>query len=64
MELNQSFDGPLQNLNQKGHDGCYVNYYMKEVEGDSPQGELDHVRGLISHQWKVLNKEYLSRKLS
>lgn len=37
---------------------------MKEVEGASLQGALDHVRGLISHHWKVLNKECLSGKFS
>lgn len=37
---------------------------MKEVEGASLQDALEHVRGLISHQWKVLNKECLSGKFS
>ncbi|KAL8228215.1 hypothetical protein R6Q57_015799 [Mikania cordata] len=52
--------GSAEDVNQDGHDGSYVTYYMKENEGCSIQNARDHVMGMITNTWKKLNKECLS----
>ncbi|OWM91367.1 hypothetical protein CDL15_Pgr000311 [Punica granatum] len=45
--------------NQEGHDGSYVDYYMKENPSCSLEGARDHVKEMISDSWKSLNRECL-----
>ncbi|KAI7756380.1 hypothetical protein M8C21_004485, partial [Ambrosia artemisiifolia] len=52
--------GSAKDVNQDGHDGSYVTYYMKENEGCSIQNARDHVMEMITNTWKQLNKECLS----
>ncbi|KAI3745450.1 hypothetical protein L1987_58562 [Smallanthus sonchifolius] len=57
--------GSAKDVNQDGHDGSYVTYYMKENEGCSVQSARDHVMAMITDTWKKLNKECLfSNKFS
>ncbi|XP_076920367.1 (3S,6E)-nerolidol synthase 1-like [Bidens hawaiensis] len=52
--------GSAKDVDQDGHDGSYVTYYMKENEGCSIQNARDHVMAMITDTWKQLNKECLS----
>ncbi|XP_076919912.1 (3S,6E)-nerolidol synthase 1-like [Bidens hawaiensis] len=52
--------GSAKDVDQDGHDGSYVTYYMKENEGCSIQNARDHVMTMITNTWKQLNKECLS----
>nr|AYV65218.1 (E)-nerolidol synthase [Ageratina adenophora] len=52
--------GSAKDVNQEGHDGSYVTYYMKENEGCSVENARDHVMAMITNTWKKLNKECLS----
>ena len=50
----------LQDENQEGYDGSYIDYYMKEnpeISVDSAQQRVNH---MISDAWKRLNQESLS----
>ncbi|KAJ0682126.1 putative S-linalool synthase [Helianthus annuus] len=52
--------GSAKDVNQDGHDGSYVTYYVKENEGCSIQNARDHVMAMITNTWKQLTKECLS----
>lgn len=49
---------------QGGHDGCYLDYYMKEREGSSLESAIDHVKNMISGEWKKMNRECLAGKFT
>ncbi|KAG9131388.1 hypothetical protein Leryth_019634 [Lithospermum erythrorhizon] len=51
--------GSAKDENQNGHDGSYIEYYMKEHEGISNEVAQKHVLEMISNEWKLLNKEQL-----
>ncbi|XP_059660943.1 (3S,6E)-nerolidol synthase 1-like [Cornus florida] len=51
--------GSAKDENQEGHDGSYVEYYMKEHQGCSVELAQQHVHNMISDAWKRLNKECL-----
>lgn len=48
-----------QNENQEGHDGSYVDYYMRENPSCSLERARHQVKGMISEAWKSLNRECL-----
>ncbi|KAK9265998.1 hypothetical protein L1049_012498 [Liquidambar formosana] len=52
--------GSAKDENQDGHDGSYVECYMKDNEGSSVESARDHITQMISDSWKCLNKECLS----
>nr|QVQ62887.1 linalool/nerolidol synthase [synthetic construct]USS30767.1 (3S)-linalool/(E)-nerolidol synthase [Laggera pterodonta] len=52
--------GSAKDVNQDGHDGSYVTYYMNENSGCSIQNAREHVMKMIINTWKQLNKECLS----
>ncbi|XP_022724306.1 (3S,6E)-nerolidol synthase 1-like [Durio zibethinus] len=52
--------GSAKDENQDGHDGSYVNYYMKEHQGIAVESVRQHVIHMISNAWKGLNRECLS----
>ncbi|KAG6573224.1 hypothetical protein SDJN03_27111, partial [Cucurbita argyrosperma subsp. sororia] len=52
--------GSAKDENQDGHDGSYVNYYMKDNKDASIESSRQHIANLISHAWKKLNRECLS----
>ncbi|XP_054778985.1 (3S,6E)-nerolidol synthase 1-like [Prosopis cineraria] len=43
--------------NKAGKDGSYLNCYMMDHPGVSEETAREHVKRLISHAWKCLNKE-------
>lgn len=49
---------------QGGHDGCYLDYHMKEREGISFESAIDHVKNMISGEWKKMNRECVARKFT
>ncbi|XP_031394968.1 (3S,6E)-nerolidol synthase 1-like isoform X2 [Punica granatum] len=51
--------GSAKDENQEGHDGSYLDYYMKENPSCSLKGARDHMKEMISDAWKSLNKEFL-----
>ncbi|XP_043720731.1 (3S,6E)-nerolidol synthase 1-like [Telopea speciosissima] len=54
--------GSAKDEKQEGHDGSYIECYMKEQEGGSSIGSAkDHVFGMISDSWKQLNRECISK---
>ncbi|XP_043719667.1 (3S,6E)-nerolidol synthase 1-like [Telopea speciosissima] len=59
--------GSAKDEKQEGHDGSYIECYMKEQEeeeeegGSSIESAKDHVFGMISDSWKQLNRECLSK---
>ncbi|XP_043719665.1 (3S,6E)-nerolidol synthase 1-like [Telopea speciosissima] len=55
--------GSAKDEKQEGHDGSYIECYMKEQEGGSSIDEnpKDHVFGMISDSWKQLNRECISK---
>nr|UZT70946.1 terpene synthase 1 [Paeonia delavayi] len=52
--------GSAKDENQDGHDGSYVEYYMKEHQGCSVESAREYTLHMISDAWKCLNKECLS----
>ena len=52
----------MQDENQNGHDGSYVDCYMKEHQDCSIEIARDHVINMIKDEWKRLNQECLSSK--
>ncbi|XP_024028062.1 (3S,6E)-nerolidol synthase 1 [Morus notabilis] len=50
----------LNDENQEGHDGSYVECYMKERQGSSIEEARQNITERISDAWKCLNKECLS----
>ncbi|OAY26031.1 probable terpene synthase 13 [Manihot esculenta] len=54
--------GSAKDEGQDGHDGSYIEYYMKENEGCGVENARKHVNQKISDAWKQLNKECLFRK--
>ncbi|XP_034698596.1 (3S,6E)-nerolidol synthase 1-like isoform X4 [Vitis riparia] len=50
----------MQDENQDGHDGSYVECYLKEHRGSSVENARQIVAHMISDMWKRLNKECLS----
>lgn len=48
-----------QDEDQSGHDGSYIDYYLKENKGVSIECARQHVFKLISDEWKQLNMECL-----
>ncbi|PON50133.1 Squalene/phytoene synthase [Trema orientale] len=54
--------GNAKDENQNGHDGSYVECYMKEHQGCSVEVARDHVISMIKYEWKRLNQECLSSK--
>ncbi|KAK8992265.1 hypothetical protein V6N11_048353 [Hibiscus sabdariffa] len=54
--------GSAEDENQDGHDGSYIDCYMKENRGIEVESARQHVIDMISDSWKVLNKQCLSRE--
>lgn len=52
--------GSAKDENQEGHDGSYMECYMKEREGSSIEDAREQIIQKISDAWKRLNKECLS----
>ncbi|KAM3749489.1 hypothetical protein ACB098_05G189100 [Castanea mollissima] len=52
--------GSATDESQDGHDGSYIEYYMKEHQGSSVNEAREKVVNKISGAWKRLNKECLS----
>ncbi|XP_010646705.2 (3S,6E)-nerolidol synthase 1 isoform X2 [Vitis vinifera] len=52
--------GSAKDENQDGHDGSYVECYLKEHRGSSVENARQIVAHMISDMWKRLNKECLS----
>ncbi|THG09079.1 hypothetical protein TEA_016783 [Camellia sinensis var. sinensis] len=52
--------GSAKDENQDGHDGSYVDCYMKEHEGYTAETARKQVVDMISDAWKRLNRECLS----
>lgn len=52
--------GSAKDENQDGHDGSYVECYLRENEGSSLEDARKQVLHLISDAWKQLNQECLS----
>ncbi|GMP44423.1 hypothetical protein CsSME_00013360 [Camellia sinensis var. sinensis] len=52
--------GSAKDENQDGHDGSYVDCYMKENEGSTAETARKQVVDMISDAWKRLNRECLS----
>ncbi|CAL5344728.1 unnamed protein product [Camellia sinensis] len=52
--------GSAKDENQDGHDGSYVDCYMKEHEGSTAETARKQVVDMISDAWKRLNRECLS----
>ncbi|WJZ96168.1 hypothetical protein VitviT2T_014880 [Vitis vinifera] len=52
--------GSAKDENQDGHDGSYVECYLKEHRGSSVENARQIVAHMISNMWKRLNKECLS----
>ena len=50
----------MQDENQDGHDGSYLECYVKEHKGSSMEEARQHTMSMISNAWKSLNKECLS----
>ncbi|CAK9327371.1 unnamed protein product [Citrullus colocynthis] len=55
--------GNAQDEKQKGRDGSYAEYYMKEHPNISYEGTQQHIKKKISEAWKTLNKEHLFSNL-
>ncbi|XWS15635.1 hypothetical protein CRYUN_Cryun34aG0018400 [Craigia yunnanensis] len=53
--------GSAKDENQDGHDGSYVDCYMKEHQGMAVESVRQHVIHMISNSWKCLNHECLSQ---
>ncbi|KAH8512018.1 hypothetical protein H0E87_009273 [Populus deltoides] len=53
--------GTAQDENQDGHDGSYLECYMREHPNVTVERAREHVSQLISDAWKKLNRECLSR---
>ncbi|KAE8673486.1 putative 3S-linalool/(E)-nerolidol /(E,E)-geranyl linalool synthase [Hibiscus syriacus] len=54
--------GSAKDENQDGHDGSYIDCYMKEHQGIKIESARQHVMDMISDAWKVLNRQCLSRE--
>ncbi|KAK8607879.1 hypothetical protein V6N13_023324 [Hibiscus sabdariffa] len=55
--------GSAKDENQDGHDGSYVDCYIKENQGIiEVESARQHVIDMISDAWKVLNQQSLSRE--
>lgn len=52
----------MKDENQNGHDGSYIECYMKEHQGSSMENARQEVNHMISDLWKRLNKEGLSQQ--
>ncbi|XP_037496550.1 probable terpene synthase 13 [Jatropha curcas] len=52
--------GSAKDEDQDGHDGSYVECYMKEYKGCSVESVRKKVNDMISNAWKQLNQECLS----
>ncbi|KAF5728990.1 (3S 6E)-nerolidol synthase 1-like isoform X1 [Tripterygium wilfordii] len=52
--------GSAKDEDQDGHDGSYLEYYMKEHQGCSVKEAEEHVMSKISDAWKQLNKECMT----
>ncbi|KAK9152025.1 hypothetical protein Syun_010334 [Stephania yunnanensis] len=50
--------GSAKDENQEGYDGSYIECFMKDNRSCTLEGAREHVVGLISNEWKRLNKEY------
>nr|ADR74211.1 (3S)-linalool/(E)-nerolidol synthase [Vitis vinifera] len=53
--------GSAKDENQDGHDGSYIECYIKEHQGSSMENARQNVTYMISDLWKRLNKECLSQ---
>ncbi|XP_065877205.1 probable terpene synthase 13 [Euphorbia lathyris] len=51
--------GSAKDENQEGHDGSYVEYYMKEHQESSRETARKYVLHMISDTWKQLNQDCL-----
>ncbi|GMI77555.1 terpene synthase 14, TERPENE SYNTHASE 14 [Hibiscus trionum] len=54
--------GSAKDENQDGHDGSYIDCYMKENQGIEVESARQHATDMISDAWKVLNQQCLSRE--
>ncbi|KAF7150330.1 hypothetical protein RHSIM_Rhsim02G0116000 [Rhododendron simsii] len=52
--------GSAKDEDQDGHDGSYVDCYMKDHKGSSVNRAREQVNRMISDAWKCLNQECLS----
>ncbi|KAA3478839.1 (3S,6E)-nerolidol synthase 1 [Gossypium australe] len=54
--------GSAKDENQDGHDGSYIDCYMKENQGIEVENARKHVINMIDNAWKLLNQECIFRK--
>ncbi|XP_062087434.1 (3S,6E)-nerolidol synthase 1-like [Humulus lupulus] len=54
--------GSAKDEYQNGHDGSYVECYMKKHQGCLVEEARDHVISMIKNEWERLNKECFSSK--
>ena len=59
LSLTRIFTLHMQDENQEGHDGSYLDFYMKENPGASIENARCHVMHYISETWKLLNRQCL-----
>lgn len=52
--------GSAKDEDQGGHDGSYIDCYMKDHKGSSANRAREQVNHMISDAWKCLNQESLS----
>ncbi|KAH1048650.1 hypothetical protein J1N35_039434 [Gossypium stocksii] len=54
--------GSAEDENQDGHDGSYIDCYMKENQGIEVENARKHVINMIANQWKLLNQQCILQK--
>ncbi|TYJ12979.1 hypothetical protein E1A91_A10G019600v1 [Gossypium mustelinum] len=54
--------GSAKDENQDGHDGSYIDCYMKENQGIEVENARKHVINMIANAWKLLNQECIFQK--
>jgi len=59
--IETSFFDWIQDENQNGHDGSYLECYIREHPNVTVERAREHVSQLICDAWKKLNQECLSR---
>ncbi|XP_028805330.1 (3S,6E)-nerolidol synthase 1-like [Neltuma alba] len=59
LRLSDDLQGYMED-DQNGHDGSYVECYMKQHRGISAEETRQHVSHMISGSWKRLNQECLA----
>ncbi|KAG4124068.1 hypothetical protein ERO13_D10G017700v2 [Gossypium hirsutum] len=54
--------GSAKDENQDGHDGSYIDCYMKENQGIEVENARKHVINMIANEWKLLNQQCIFQK--